>query len=413
MRGLLAWIALLLLSLPLTAGVTASSLGNFANFNSAHVAVNGNPPNKVTEGLQDALAAWNSSACNEGGDDFPQINLGVSSLGGTITLNWRDGITGPHPQGNQNLATVCATIRTDIDGSTAEITLYDRMQRPGETITFPCFNSRGIAADSIAHELGHYLGLGEAACPTSPSGGLYIMGGRTGEVRNGIMIWDTSRAVQAQECTAADSNNVPPGEPEAEGGLEGGGGLGGGSGDAGIDPSTPIVLDLGRPNFWFVAPWDGVWFDIDGDGGLERTAWTDPSRGDAFLALDRNWNGLIDSGRELFGAVTAQIPAMDPNGFHALALLDRPVYGGNLDGWLSPADPMFWELVVWTDSNQDGISQIAEIESLTAVGIEGIQIEHRTIGRRDRHGNLLRWVSWVLMQDGSAVRAVDVSFETE
>ena len=65
---------------------------------------------------------------------------------------------------------------------------------------------------------------------------------------------------------------------------------------------------------------------------------------DAFLALDRNGNGNIDDGSELFGDSTTQ-PAPPEgeqhNGFIALALLDSPGSGGNGDGKITKLDNLF------------------------------------------------------------------------
>jgi hypothetical protein len=49
---------------------------------------------------------------------------------------------------------------------------------------------------------------------------------------------------------------------------------------------------------------NGVMFDFWGNGHLIQIVWTSPASGYAFLALDRNHNGKIDSAKELFGNIT-------------------------------------------------------------------------------------------------------------
>jgi hypothetical protein len=78
--------------------------------------------------------------------------------------------------------------------------------------------------------------------------------------------------------------------------------------------------------------------DIDGDGYRDWIAWTDPEAEDGLLVWDRNLNGIIDSGRELFGDSTTQPPSNEPNGFLALAVLDQAESGGNGDGVISSLD---------------------------------------------------------------------------
>jgi hypothetical protein len=176
---------------------------------------------------------------------------------------------------------------------------------------------------------------------------------------------------------------------------------------------TPIVIDLDGAGFHFTDLVGGVPFDLDADGEVERTAWTAPSTRDAFLVLDRNDNGWIDDGSELFGGAAPQPVSGDPNGFAALRVLDQLAEGGNDDGFLSPADADFGRLKLWIDADHDGISQPSEIVSLAAEGIEALNLAPVVSERRDRYGNRSRWASQVLFQHGHRLAAVDVVFLVE
>jgi hypothetical protein len=74
-------------------------------------------------------------------------------------------------------------------------------------------------------------------------------------------------------------------------------------------------------------------FDLNSDGTAEQVAL--PAAGTYFLALDRNGNGNIDNGGELFGPTTG-------HGFTELKSLD-----GDGNGWIDEADAAYASLKLW------------------------------------------------------------------
>jgi len=125
---------------------------------------------------------------------------------------------------------------------------------------------------------------------------------------------------------------------------------------------------------------------LDSNGRPEQLSWTSGGSDDAFLALDRDGDGLITSGRELFGNFTEQPVTEDPNGFIALGVFDT-----NGDHWIDANDAIYQRLQLWIDSNHDGVSQRRELFSLNDKGVEGISCNYRLSKRSDRYGNLFRF----------------------
>lgn len=161
-------------------------------------------------------------------------------------------------------------------------------------------------------------------------------------------------------------------------------------------PKDPLIIDLGRKGIELTSLDDGVHFDLDKNGFAEKTAWIGGE--DGFLALDRNGNGKIDNGGELFGdQVTLKDGSTSSEGFEALAELDE-----NGDGVIDKNDSEFANLRVWIDANHNGISESDELKTLDELGITSISLDHANKSETDSStGTIVSESSTVTFADGS------------
>ena len=326
--------------------------------------------------LNTATSIWND--CSNYGasmaQGIPGFTINSSSSPGPSYTIFLSSV--PHG------GTACASIQGDL------ITVY-----PSNSENPNC-NYNGGYASVIAHELGHLLGLTEQ---TSPACSGFLMS----QPWSGV---NFPTQVSAVECIAADAAVETLAEWEAENGE-----------DPPPEPIvpppySPLVFDLDRGGFRFTSAADGVEFDINADGTPDMIAWTDADYGDGFLVLDRNWDGLINDGSELFGEITIQLPSEEPNGFEALAVYDVPGFGGNNDGLITPEDQIFVFLQLWLDANHDGVSQMSELYLLEEFEVEEISLDYIESRRKDRYKNELRYKGF-FKYGGRTGQITDVFFK--
>ncbi len=140
--------------------------------------------------------------------------------------------------------------------------------------------------------------------------------------------------------------------------------------------NTPLVVVFGAEPVRFTA--GGTFAFVPGTP--DETDWPTPAT--PWLALDRDGDGAITSGAELFGSATVLgAGATAANGFEALAELDV-----NHDGQLDARDPAFASLLLWSDRDGDQHSSPGELAP-AHVHVLRISLEAHRVPRCDARRN--------------------------
>ncbi len=140
-------------------------------------------------------------------------------------------------------------------------------------------------------------------------------------------------------------------------------------------------------------------FDIDSDGVYDNISM--PAGGSGFLALDRNNDGIINDGSELFGTKSG-------DGFRDLA-----AYESDGNGWIDEADPVFKQLKI-ISANGDGTTSVYGLASkgVGAIYLGSITSDYSLMNSRDNSMNaMIRRTGMFLYENGTAgtVQHLDVA----
>jgi Ca2+-binding RTX toxin-like protein len=170
---------------------------------------------------------------------------------------------------------------------------------------------------------------------------------------------------------------------------------------------SPLILDLDGDGIETISKSAGIYFDHDGNQFSETTGWV--GKDDGLLVWDKNGNGRIDDGSELFGNNTLlNNSSKAANGFAALADLDV-----NHDNKIDTLDSAFSQLRLWRDADSNALLSAGELVSLDASGVQSFNLSYRSQDLTDAQGNEHRQIGSYTRIDGSSRAMDDVWFAAD
>ncbi|MCF5826569.1 calcium-binding protein, partial [Pseudomonas syringae] len=176
--------------------------------------------------------------------------------------------------------------------------------------------------------------------------------------------------------------------------------------NAALNTVSPLILDLNGDGVKTLGLSDTVYFDHNGDGFAEKTGWV--GKDDGFLVWDRNQNGEIDNGGELFGSFSKLNNGTNAaNGFLALQELDS-----NNDGKINSTDKSFSLLKVWKDGNSNGVVDNEELFTLTEAKVTELSTQYKNINSTDSNGNQALQAGSYTTSYGNSLQLTDIWFVT-
>ncbi|WP_404401481.1 Ig-like domain-containing protein [Pelagibacterium halotolerans] len=170
--------------------------------------------------------------------------------------------------------------------------------------------------------------------------------------------------------------------------------------------SSPLSLDLnenGRIDTASIKK--GILFDLDNDGTLNQISWL--SGGDGLLVLDKNGNGSIDNGSELFGPTERYSDGSRINEGY----IELSAYDLNGDKVIDQNDSIFEDLQVWVDGNMNAVTDEGELLDIADLGVVSISIDPTDLDYTDAEGVYHKNTSTVQLEDGKTMVMEDVFFE--